>query len=47
MTIIITYNAFIIKDSFGDSVTFNILGQSYLIEDLNFSVIPESYTAVS
>ena len=47
MTIIKTNNAFIIKDSFGDSITFNILGYSYLIEDLNISVIPETYTAVS
>jgi hypothetical protein len=38
---------FIIKDSFGGSITFNILDHSYLIEDLNISVILESYTAVS
>jgi hypothetical protein len=47
VTFIKTNNAFIIKDSLGYSIIFNILGQSYLIEDLNVSVIPESYTAVS
>lgn len=47
MTIIKTYNAFIINDNFGDSVIFNILGHGYLIEDLNCLVNPESNTDVS
>ena len=47
MMIIKINNAFIMKDSFSDSITFNILGHISLIEDLNMSVIPKSYTAVS
>jgi hypothetical protein len=47
MTIIKRNNVFIIKDIFGESITFNILGHSYCIEELIVSVIPESYTAVS